>query len=83
MNKNIDIDEQLLKKLELLSVIDGISVNSIIEKAVIFYLEYKEIEILKLLSQEQKEDLGLLLLLQQVDRTDIVPREEVMNKLTS
>jgi len=51
------------------------------EKAVSFYVEYKENEKLKSLSEEDREDIGLLLLMQQSDRTDIVSREEVMNEL--
>lgn len=35
----------------------------------------------KILSDEEKEDLGLLLLMQQSDRTQVVSREEVMNSL--
>jgi len=33
------------------------------------------------LSDEEKEDLGLLLLMQQADRSDIVSRDEVMKVL--
>jgi len=33
------------------------------------------------LTQEEKEDLGLLFLMQQADRTDVARREEVMEIL--
>ena len=35
----------------------------------------------KVLSDEDTEDLGLSLLMKDVDRSDIVPKEEVMAKL--
>jgi hypothetical protein len=81
MRKNIDIDESVLTKLKILSAFEDLSVKSIMEKAVLFYVEYKEKERLRSLSEEEKEDLGLLLLMQQVDRKDIVSREEIMNVL--
>ena len=81
MRKNIDIDDILLKKLKLLSAFEETSVKSIMEKAVSFYVEHKENERLKTLSEEEKEDLGLLLLMQQSNRTDVVSREEIMNAL--
>jgi len=81
MRKNIDIDEKLLTKLKILSAFEETSVKAIMEKAVAFYVEYKENARLKALSDEEKEDLGLLLLMQQSDRTDVVSREEVMDTL--
>ncbi len=35
----------------------------------------------KILSDEQQEDLGLTVLMKEVDRSDIVPETEVMKKL--
>lgn len=81
MKKNIDIDESLLTKLKILSVFEEVSVKSVMEKAVSFYVEYKEKERLKTLSEEDKEDLGLLLLMQQADRNDVVSHEELMKAL--
>jgi hypothetical protein len=81
MRKNIDIDEKLLTKLKLISAFEEISVKSVMEKAVYFYVEHKEKERLKSLSDDEKEDLGLLLLMQQSDRDDVVTREEIMNAL--
>ena len=79
--KIIDIDESILTKLKLLSAFDGMSVKSIMEKAVSFYVEYKEKERLKALSEEEREDLGLLLLMQQSDRKETVSKDEIMNAL--
>ena len=81
MRKNIDIEESVITKLKILSAFEELSVKSLMEKAVSFYVEYKENEKLKSLSEEDREDIGLLLLMQQSDRTDIVSREEVMNEL--
>lgn len=81
MRKNIDIEESVLTKLKILSAFEELSVKSLMEKAVSFYVEYKENEKLKSLSEEDREDIGLLLLMQKSDRTDIVSRDEVMNEL--
>ena len=81
MRKNIDIDESVLTKVKILSAFVDLRVKSLLEKAVSFYVEYKENERLKSLTNEEKEDLGLLLLMQQSDRNDIATREEVMNIL--
>ena len=51
------------------------------EKAVRFYIQHKEQERLKTLSKEEKEDLGLLLLMQQADATKTVSEEDVFDYL--
>ena len=81
MRKNIDIDDNLLTKVKILSAFEDISVKHLLEKAVSFYVEYKENERLKSMTNEEKEDLGLLLLMQQSDRNDVATREEVINIL--
>ena len=81
MKKNIDIDETILTKLKILSAFENMSVKALMEKAVSFFVEQKEKERLNALSDEEKEDLGLLLLMQQVDRTETVSRDDVMNAL--
>jgi Arc/MetJ family transcription regulator len=81
MRKNIDIDEALLTKLKILSAFEDMSVKALMEKAVSFFVEYKEKERLASLSQEEKEDLGLLLLMQQADRNDKVSEDDIMKAL--
>ncbi len=81
MRKNIDIDETVLIKLKILSAFEEMSVKALMEKAVAFFVEQKEKEKLNALSNEEKEDLGLLLLMQQSDRNDTVSQEEVMKAL--
>tara|TARA_R110002051_G_scaffold101410_1_gene172243 strand:+ start:651 stop:812 length:162 start_codon:yes stop_codon:yes gene_type:complete len=51
------------------------------EKAVELFVKSKEKEQLDSLTQEQKEDLCLLLLMQQADRTDTVSEEEIFKLL--
>jgi hypothetical protein len=81
MRKNIDIDETTLTKLKVLSVFENMSVKSLMEKAVSFFVTHKENEKINSMTDEEKEDLGLLLLMQQADRTDRVGESEVMNAL--
>ncbi len=81
VRKNIDIDERVLTKIKLLSAFEEISVKALLEKAVAFYVEHKEAERLKDVSEEDKEDLGLLLLMQQSDRDEVSSREEIMKAL--
>jgi uncharacterized protein YbgA (DUF1722 family) len=81
MRKNIDIEESTLTKLKIISAFENLSVKGLMEKAILFYVQVKEKERLKSLSDEEKEDLGLLLLMQQVDRNDTVSRDEIMDIL--
>jgi len=81
MRKNIDLDDSILRKVKLLSVFEDISVKSLMEKAVLFYVEHKEQERLNSLSKEDKEDLGLLLLMQQADTKETVSEDDVFDYL--
>lgn len=83
VRKNIDIDANVLTKLKVLSVFENMSVKALMEKAISFFVEYKEGERLNALSDEEKEDLGLLLLMQQADRTQKADLGEVMDFLDS
>jgi len=81
MIKNIDIDQNTLTKLKILSAFEDTSVKALMEKAIKFFVEYKEKERFASLTNEEKEDLGLLLLMQQADRTEIATEEEFFNAL--
>jgi hypothetical protein len=37
----------------------------------------------KVITEEEKQDLGLLLMVKEADRNEIVPRDEIMKKLNS
>lgn len=81
MRKNIDLDDTVLKKLKILSAFEDLSVKALMEKAIRFYVQHKEQERLDALSKEEKEDLGLLLLMQQADLSDTVSEKEVFDYL--
>lgn len=81
MRKNIDIDEVTLTKLKLLSVFENNSVKGLMEEAVSWFVAEKEKQQFNKLTEEEKEDLGLLLLMQQADRADFVSRDAIMNIL--
>ncbi len=83
MKKNIDIDERVLFKLKILSAFEDMSVKALMEKAVSFYVEHKEKEKFDRLSQEEKEDVGLLALMMETENDEYVSREEVMDFLDS
>lgn len=81
MRKNIDISEVTLTKLKVLSAFEGLSVKALMEKAVSAYVVQKEKQRFDNLSDEEKEDLGLLMLMQQVDQEDTVSEDEFLQAL--
>jgi hypothetical protein len=81
MRKNIDIDESTLTKLKLLSVFEDNSVKGLMEEAVSWFVAYKEKQRLDSMTKEEKEDVGLLLLMQQVDKSDIGSESEFLKSL--
>ncbi len=81
MKKIIDIDDVTLTKLKVISAFEDLSVKALMEKAVRFFVEQKEREKFNMLSDDEKEDLGLLLLMQNLDPSDTVPEEEIMKIL--
>ncbi len=83
MKKNIDIDDRILFKLKILSAFENLSVKALMEKAISDYVEKKEKEKFDHLTQEQKEDAGLLALMMESDSDDLATEEEVMEILRS
>lgn len=81
MRKNIDIDEVTLTKLKVISAFESLSVKALMEKAVSTYVQLKEQQRFKNMSSEEKEDLGLLLLMQQVDQEDTVSEATFLEAL--
>ncbi|PQJ76926.1 hypothetical protein [Polaribacter glomeratus] len=81
MKKIIEIDDSILTKLKILSAFEGLSVKALMEKAIELFVKNKEKEQLDSLSKEEKEDIGLLLLMQQADRRDMVSEEEFLEGL--
>ena len=79
MKKIIDVKEPLLVKLKIIAAFENSSVKAIMETAVAKFVTEKER--LNSMNDEEKEDIGLLLLMQQVDKTDTVSKEDFMNAL--
>jgi len=83
IKKLIEVDRSLVTKLKVLSAFENLSVKALMEKAIREFVEKKEIERIESLSDEEKEDLGLLLLMQQADMSESVSRDEIMDVLDS
>ncbi|WP_299000814.1 hypothetical protein [uncultured Tenacibaculum sp.] len=81
MKKLVEVNDTLLTKLKVLSAFEGLSVKALMEKAIELFVIQKEKEQLDSLTEEQKEDLGLLLLMQQADRTKTVSKDEIFKLL--
>lgn len=81
IKKLIEVDRSLVTKLKVLSAFENLSVKALMEKAIQEFVAKKEIERIESLSTEEKEDLGLLLLMQQADRKDFVTEEEFFEAL--
>jgi len=81
MRKLIDLDQKTLTKLKFISVFEDISVKALMEKAIQTYIKNKDLERFSKLSDEEKEDLGLLLLMQEADREDVVSEDVIFKAL--
>jgi len=81
MRKLIDLDETTLTKLKVISIFEKTSVKGLIENAVQAYVKNKQSSQFNNLSDEEKEDLGLMMLMQEVDRNDKVSEEEIFKIL--
>lgn len=81
MRKLIDIDEATLTKLKIISIFEKKSVKGLIENAVQTFVKTKQDNQYHNLSDEEKEDLGLMLLMQEVDRNDKVSEDEIFRIL--
>ncbi|WP_083157980.1 hypothetical protein [Allomuricauda sp. CP2A] len=81
IKKLIEVDKSLVVKLKVLSAFENLSVKALMEKAIAEYVKKKELERFEKLSEEEKEDLGLLLLMQQADKEDFVSEDEVFKIL--
>ena len=81
MRKLIDLDQTTLTKLKFLSVFENVSVKALMENAVQSYVKIKEKERFDRQTDEEKEDLGLLMLMQEADRDEKVSEEEIFKIL--
>ncbi|MBP2833585.1 hypothetical protein J8281_15425 [Aquimarina sp. U1-2] len=81
MRKNIDLDELTLTKLKIISAFENLSVKKLIEKAVETYVLEKEKESIEAMTDEEKQDFGLWLLLQKADTSEQVSKNDIFNIL--
>ena len=81
MKKLIDIDDLTEKKLRYIAASEDSSVKCVMEEAIHYYVKQKETERFENLTDEEKEDMGLLILMQESNRNDKVSREEVFKAL--
>lgn len=81
IKKLVEVDRSLVTKLKVLSAFENLSVKALMEKAIKEFVQKKEIERMENLSMEEKEDLGLLLLMQQMDKEDFVSEDEFLKAL--
>jgi hypothetical protein len=56
-------------------------VKGLIEEAVLLFVQSKEKQRLNEMSKEEKEDVGLLFLMQQVDKSDTVSESDFFDAL--
>ena len=81
MKKLIDIDDLTAKKLRYIAASEDSSVKCVMEEAIHYYVKQKETERFENLTDEEMEDMGLLILMQESNRNDKVSREEVFKAL--
>lgn len=81
MKKNIDVDNTTLTKLKIISAFEDLSVKALMEKAVRFFVEHQEKERYNSLTDDEKEDIGLLALMSQADMSETVSEEEFFKAL--
>jgi len=80
MRKIVDVEDVIIPKLKLIAAIESSSVKKVMEDAIEWYVAYKQKEQVKNMSTEQKQDLGLLLLMQQVNTTSIIDEDELFKE---
>jgi hypothetical protein len=81
MRKLIDIDETTLTKLKVISIFEKTSVKGLIENVLQTYVKNRQTTQFNNLSEEEKEDIGLMMLMQEADRNDRVSEEEIFKIL--
>jgi hypothetical protein len=81
MKQNIDIDEATLSKLKIISSTQGLSIKAILERAVNSFIKNIEKEKFEQLNDQEKEDLGLMILMQQANKNETVSEDEFFQSL--
>lgn len=79
--KLIDINKIVLKKLNILAALEDTNVKAYIEKLLTNHVKEMENKQFTALNEEEKEDLGLLMLMLKTDLSERVPMEEIHKAL--
>ncbi len=82
MKQFIDLDKTTLMKLKMISTIEKVSSDELIQKTVKASLEELWLKKFSGLTDEEKEDFGLFMLMQEADRNDKVSTEEIFSILS-
>ena len=82
MKQFVDLDKTTLMKLKMISVIEKVSSDDLIQKTVKAYVEEVWLKKFSGLTDEEKEDFGLSMLMQEADRNDKVSSEEIFSILS-
>ena len=82
MKQFVDLDKTTLTKLQMISNIEKVSFDELIQKIVKASVDELWFEKISGLTDEDKEDFGLLLLMQEADRNDKVSKEEIFSILS-
>lgn len=82
MKQFVDLDKTTLMKLQMISTIEKVSSDDLIQKIVESYVEEVWLKKISGLTDDEKEDFGLLMLMKEVDRNDKVSREEIFSILS-
>lgn len=81
MKKLLDVDDLTVKKLRYITASEDSSVKFLMEDAIQVQGKNKESERFENLTDAEKEDIGLFMLMQESDLDDLVSREEIMKAL--
>lgn len=82
MKQIVDLDKTTLMKLQMISVIEKVSSDELIQKIVKDSVEELWLKKFSGLTDEEKEDFGLFMLMQEADRNDKVSRKEIFSILS-
>jgi hypothetical protein len=82
MKHFIDLRKTTLMKLKMISTLEEVSSDELIQKIVESYVDELWMEKFSGLTDDEKEDFGMLMLMQEVDRNDKVSREEIFSILS-
>jgi hypothetical protein len=82
MKQFIDLNKTTLMKLQMISVIETVSSEELIQKIVKDSVEELWLKKFSGLTDEEKEDFGLLMLMQETDSNDKVSSEEIFSILS-